>query len=296
MSGGTRGTTPPARQKSLRGSLMVDTVHGKTRFRAWPRSRKKGGTLEQVANQNKFMNAQRATKYFAPEMYEFFMAQVENSPLLPRDVMTMMLYNRLYAFDLPDGRTLWPMPAYQDVSQSLDVITNQEGQTMVRGANGWQPAIPPGPGLQTRFTKVFDLEITSAMSEVIITEINTYNECLIFCMGVTASVSSFRQMQVSTDNGMTFYNTSGDYVIINPIGSVSNSSACRFHTGNAAGVRWGVLGIQGINAGGPQMIQFYPGDDQLRLFVATDDPINALRISNNAGGNLTGGRLVVLAR
>lgn len=63
---------------------------------------------------------------------------VENSPLLPRDALTMMLSARLMAFILPDGRILWPMTARNDVSEALDVLGDaQEGDQLIRGKDSW---------------------------------------------------------------------------------------------------------------------------------------------------------------
>ena len=80
---------------------------------------------------------QMASKYVAPKLYADVITATTGTPLLPRDILTMQFSNRLLAFDLPDGRTLWPVTARNDVSQALDTITQTIGYTLVRRASGW---------------------------------------------------------------------------------------------------------------------------------------------------------------
>jgi len=70
--------------------------------------------------------------------------QVEGSPLLPRDVFTMMMFARLYAFKLANGREIWPLTSRIDVSEALDVLGAQPGDTLIRTTDGW--ATQPGGG------------------------------------------------------------------------------------------------------------------------------------------------------
>lgn len=242
------------------------------------------------------MLAQRMTKYMAPRMYQEMMKQVEGSPLLPRDVMTMMLYNRLYAFVLPSGRILWPMPAYYDVSETLDVITNTPGETIVRGVDGWEPVASPGPQLATRWNVLQDVTIAAATPSVIATNAGPWNEFLILALGVTASVTGLRSVNLSTDNGASFYTTPGNYLLITDTGTSSASGGANLHNTNATAARYGMMHITGNNSGAPPILACVNTGSQPRLFVASPLPINAIRVNNNLGGNLTGGRVVILGR
>lgn len=123
---------------------MLDVVNGQERARAWPkeRGRKKH---PKTAEQNEwFRQAQWATKFMAPEMYWQAQQAVQGTPLLPRDILTMMMAGRLAGFVAPDGRRLWSVAVQNDVSTALDVIADLPGSMLVRGVNGWQ-AILSGP-------------------------------------------------------------------------------------------------------------------------------------------------------
>lgn len=132
------GNRPPGRRPSLRGVLMSDIVKGQSRVRAWPRKRKSTQHPDQVAAAKKFANAQFATKFMAPQMVADFASAVQGTPLLPRDLLTSMLYGRLAAFVLEDGKVRYPMPARIDVSQSLDALGNTPGMTLIRREDYWE--------------------------------------------------------------------------------------------------------------------------------------------------------------
>jgi len=123
----------------------MDMVNGSIRVRAWPRKRGRSGTPKQQANRDKFASVQRASRYIAPQTYSQIVDATQGTPLLPRDIVTMIMYNRVAAFTLPDGRTLYPMAVRKDVSEALDSISQTEGDTLVRGPEGWI-ALPYGGG------------------------------------------------------------------------------------------------------------------------------------------------------
>lgn len=127
--------------------MQQDVSNGAERVRAWPRSRGKAKTKEQADSQEKFRQIQKAMPYVAPNFYQTMVDGTRNSPLLPRDVFTMIMNARMYAFILPDGRTLWPVAGRTDVSESLDVLGNaQQGDTLVRGPDFWEVTSASGGG------------------------------------------------------------------------------------------------------------------------------------------------------
>lgn len=296
MSGGKRGSTPPGRRPTFRGGIMQDFVRGVPRVRAWPRKRGKGGTLAQRQNRDKFMNAQRATKYFSPAMYLWFMKQVAGSPLLPRDVMTMMLYNRLYVFDLDDGRELWPMPAIYDVSEALDAIAAVPGQTIVRGPDHWEPVAAPGPSLATKWTTIHDEVISSAKASIAVTNLGSWNELLVKIKDITASTSSFRVIQLSVDNGANYYSGASDYDYIIADGRNFPAAYITLHEAASAAARSGTTHILNNNDGVAKAIQNYNRAGVAIGFDKSTSPINAIRFKNYTGGNVTGGRFTLLGR
>lgn len=116
---------------------MLDVTHGAPRVRAWPRDRGRGGTPEQKAQRDWFRQASWAIKYMAPEMVKDVMEARQGKPLLPRDMLMMMLSGRLATFTTPSGKRLIPQVAQNDVSESLDFITVNPGYMLVRGPETW---------------------------------------------------------------------------------------------------------------------------------------------------------------
>jgi hypothetical protein len=100
----------PKRRPSLRGAVMLDITHGEPRARAWPRPRGKGGTEEQKQQREWFRQASWAIKYMAPEMVKDVMVARQGKPLLPRDMLMMMLSGRLATLTLPSGTVWWWQP------------------------------------------------------------------------------------------------------------------------------------------------------------------------------------------
>lgn len=138
--------TNPERRPSLKGAVMVDVSMGKERVRSWPRPRGANQPQNVIDNQALFRNYSWAIKYLAPDM----MAQIYDArvgmPLLPRDIAMMMLSGTLLWFTIPEGKAIYSMAALQAVSQSLDVFTQYQGMTLVRGEKFWEakPFTPAG--------------------------------------------------------------------------------------------------------------------------------------------------------
>lgn len=117
---------------------MQDVSRGAQRVRRWPRKRPGKGSPKERAVREKFRQAQRAAHYLAPNCKLYIDKQVEGSPLLPRDIVTMMVFGRWAAFVMPDGKEIWPMAARIDVSEALDILGAEEGATLVRGPKYWE--------------------------------------------------------------------------------------------------------------------------------------------------------------
>lgn len=124
---------------------MRDVSGGAERVRAWPRRRPGKPTKAQQEAREKFAQAQKMARYLAPNAMAEAMRQVENSPLLPRDFLTMMAFGTLYAADTDDGRTIWPMAARREVSEALDVLGSKPGSVLRRGDKYWDAIETPNP-------------------------------------------------------------------------------------------------------------------------------------------------------
>lgn len=69
----------------------------------------------------------------------------QGTPLLPRDIVTTLLYNRVAYFELPNGEKLYPMMIASKVSEALDALSQTPGDILIRTPAGWA-AIPYDPG------------------------------------------------------------------------------------------------------------------------------------------------------
>lgn len=125
---------------------MQDVSSGVERNRAWPSKRKKNLPAVTKDQNDWFRQAQWATKYWDPKLYMQAMAAVKGTPLLPRDIMTMIMAGRLASIRRNDGRIMYPMAGVADVSAYLDVITQTVGQALRRGEQYWEGYTPGGGG------------------------------------------------------------------------------------------------------------------------------------------------------
>lgn len=125
---------------------MLDVVNGQERARGWPKKRGKKLHPTTIDQNEWFRQAQWATKFMPAEMYWKVAQAVQGSPLLPRDILTMMMAGRLLAFTGPDGTTIWSRQVLSDVSDALDAITNSPGAMLIRGEDGWIALMPGAAG------------------------------------------------------------------------------------------------------------------------------------------------------
>lgn len=273
---------------------MQDVSGGKERVRIWPRKRPGAKKTSNKEKTDKFAAVQMSTKYVAPNVYRYAIETVRNSPLLPRDALTMGGYNRWLAFILESGRILWPMPAVTDVSQSLDVLGQTEGATLKRAQDRWV-AVAAGNGQGLGYVTLLDETITSPVAHLDVINLEAWSDLIVLILGLGASASGIRSVLLSTDNGATFFDSSGDYKIVTESGALNDSAGIPLHTAAVSGGRSGSAFITKGLAGWPPMIASAQYSN-FRIFNASPDPVNALRVVNNVGGTLNNGRVLVLGR
>lgn len=137
--------------------------------------------------------------------------------------------------------------------------------------------------------------ISSPVPSVTQTGLSSYSDILVIAVSVTTSASSFRVVELSVDNGATYYATSGDYIIVPPTGAATaNVAALGTDTASSAARTFGGF-IYGTNVSGtPKVCQNIYGYDN-RIFVASTAVVDAIRV-RNLSGNLTAGNVYVLGR
>jgi len=125
---------------------MVDTVRGAGRIRAWPRTRSipKGST--QAERNERFRVGMQFIKYLTAKEQATVNEAVKGTPLMPRDILTQLIYRRVFQLGPGGPGTVYSMATRQDVSESLDALANTPGQTLVRGTKFWEGGAPASGG------------------------------------------------------------------------------------------------------------------------------------------------------
>lgn len=137
----------------------------------------------------------------------------------------------------------------------------------------------------------FSWSWSTNVTEVIANNLGDYKELMVICRDIVCSASVVRLLRVSTNNGSTWFSSTADYQSISNTGVVTGRDNAATHlTANAAARTIFAL-IRPNIAGTPKYIL---GPEFHSLFVGSLAPINAIRLSLSAAGNITGGQMFVL--
>lgn len=310
------------RGPSFKGRIMVDLPRGSPRVRSWPRSR---GTSLHPKTKNQmewFRLAQWATKYTDPGLVVSVTKAVKGTPLMPRDILTMIAASRLCSVGLDDGRVMYPRVARGDVSTSLDLITPNPGSILYRGALDWEgldggpesyvltsqgPTEPPVwlPGTPEGVGQWAQIglwnQAVDGNKATVECDVTGLVELMVIGQEVVSNSSVIRAMQVSVDAGANWFTTSGNYISIGTSGTNTNQAMMQGHINGNAGARNFSF----------QMVNNLPGLKPLVFaqiaalnwrFEGSALPINRVRIMGSSGGGgaptglFTGGKIQFLAR
>lgn len=136
--------------------------------------------------------------------------------------------------------------------------------------------------------------ISSPIANVDFTDLDGYTDVIVILRGIGQTSSGVLLTRVSTDNGATFYSASGNYITIDNVGVTANSTAASSHGSDTTAARWLVTRFTGINVSGSPK-ECWSNSIGERLFVASTDPVNAIRVTCT-GTTMTGGSIVVVGR
>jgi hypothetical protein len=201
--------------------------------------------------------------------------------------------------DLSENRTLVLLPSgvtpdtYGDATNVPQITVDEFGRILtavdvpITGGGG-------GGAWEVAATWTYSVPVP----EVDFTGLGGYTDLLIIIDGVELSVTGVRCVRVSTDNGASFF-TGAVYPNVLTGGTLSAGTAILSHGTNATAARTGIVRLNAINTtSSPKVAEsivraanFIP-----TLFTGSADPIDAIRVFGNAGGNLTGGSILVLGR
>jgi hypothetical protein len=132
---------------------MQDISQGQERVRVWPRKRGRPKSATTREQNRLFRDCQWAAKYWHPDNMKEIDGWRRGTPVLPRDIQTAMMMNRMFIIDMLDGRRLYPVTVVKDVSDALDAFGQVPGSLLVRGEELWTLVNPP-PG--DNFALVYD--------------------------------------------------------------------------------------------------------------------------------------------
>lgn len=159
----------------------------------------------------------------------------------------------------------------------------------VGAGTGWVPA-----GTGQTATGVYDFAVDGAKANIDFVGLASFNELLVIARGLTDGTTGVREVLVSVDNGGTFYNASGDYVRMDANGVETAQTVLAFHNTNSTAAR--TLAVHILNMKGTVKYAAVGENLTPALFVASASDINAIRVNNSGGGNITAGKVYVLGR
>lgn len=188
----------------------------------------------------------------------------------------------------PSNGDLW----YDSTANELTGRIN--GANVALGSSGGGTAWALAGTGQTAIG-VYDFAVDGAKANIDFAGLGSYNELLVVARGLTDGTSGTRSLQVSVDGGSTFYSASGDYISVNNTGVEANSSVFGGHGTATTAARSFITHILNMKGAVKVSIDLSSTAEQ-RLFIASASDINAIRVLNNGGGNITGGTVRVYAR
>lgn len=266
-----------------------------------------------------FRQTQWAYKFTDPAIQVLFREVVAGTALLPRDLFLMAMAGRMTDFVMPDGTQVFSMAEIGDVSSSLDRLGQFDGMILTRSDGMWAgldagpdtfvltaqgegipPAwAPPSAGAGAAWSALPPLVI-AAPTPFIDIDVSAFNDIMIYGKAVTAAAATFRGVYVSTDGGLTYFNTNGNYQST-PATGVPTATFLALNHGTASNLARDFGGtVHGLRLNGvPKFMQ--NAFEVNRYFVANLLPITHLRIacqnvSAGAKTNMTGGTIYLSVR
>lgn len=162
------------------------------------------------------------------------------------------------------------------------------------GSAGWALA-----GTGQTATGVYDFAVDGAKANIDFVGLAGFSEIRVIAHGIDLAISGLLVLRLSTDNGASFFATSGDYIRISSAGAATNVTGVTLWDASSTDPRSGSATIAAANISGiPKMIESHAQDldNLMYLFTASTDDVDAVSLIPNGGGNTTAGKIYCLAR
>lgn len=182
---------------------------------------------------------------------------------------------------------------YHNGTSWVRLAAGTSGQVLKTNGAGADPSwtTPTASG----WTLFSTTTISTPVASVEVTGLAGYTEIMIQLSGWTYSTTNAALLQVSTNNGSSYYSASGDYVVVSSAGALTNTVGGTFYTGNTTSARTGTIIIEGNVAGAPKNLKAM--SDSYRQFIADNaNDIDAIKILGVNAGNITAGTMTVLVK
>jgi len=318
----TRAIPRSQRLPAYAGRLVVDTVRGVMRVRKWPRKRGTPTSAAQLFWIDWFRQANLLAKYADAASMRAAIELTKGSRWYPRDILLMAMRGRLLWLTDTTGWKWYPMAAIQDLSDSLDILSQTVGKLLVRATDRWRAAVegspgdvltqgpagqPPsfqpsaGAGGVVQQDVVGTPIVPDGTKSFYELDVTAYAILDITCDNVGFAATARPELLLSTDGGVTFKNAATDYQFM---WSSNTSQADGLRADLLMGVSDGTTGSrvnlrltglqtprassQGLTAGGAHGATNVAGSTQFA------GPITDIRIQANTGANFNAGVIRVV--
>lgn len=151
---------------------------------------------------------------------------------------------------------------------------------------------PTGPaGTSASGWTLIATRVCSGAAQEDFTNLSAYGQIIVLCVDITKSVAGVLACRVSTDNGATFLSGGSDYTNFNTVGNRANQDYIEMHATVATAARSCQATLWGFNQAAKTAV--LTTSSNANWYVNNTTAKNAIRIFDQAGGNLNAGTIYV---
>jgi hypothetical protein len=181
---------------------------------------------------------------------------------------------------------------------SADITVDQQGRVTAaaNGSGGGGGGAWALAGTGQTATGIWDQAVDGTKANVDFAGLGSFTEVMILATAVTKSVSGLLSVRVSVDGGSTFFAGASDYTFHATTGVASGSTGITIHGTDATAARGGTAIISALGQAVKPFQRPSVDTTSSGYFAASSSAVDAVRVTGNNGGNLTGGKIYCFAR